>query len=154
MTSHTADRRRLERFAAYAAAFETAYATDDWTVLEPHFTEDAVNELNGARVEGRPAVVAAFRDAVAMFDRRFDSRTMQIVEGPTIEDGVVHIKTHGVYRRNGVAPLELLGEEWFHFDGDRIARHVDNVVNVAEVMSFLGQHADALRPMAAVGAEV
>ena len=149
MTLETNDRRRLERFAAYAAAFETAIATDDWPVLEPHFTEDATNELNGARVEGRPAVLASFRDAVAMFDRRFDSRTMQIVEGPAIQDGVVRIKTHGIYRRSGLAPLELVGEEWFHFDGDRIARHVDTVVNLAEVMTFLGQHADALRPMMA-----
>ena len=151
MTLDTDDRRRLERFAAYAAAFETAYATDDWGLLETHFTDDATNELNGARVEGRPAVVAAFRDAVAMFDRRFDSRTMRIAEGPEIRDGVVRIKTLGTYRRDGLPPLELVGEEWFHFDGDRIARHVDNVVNLAEVMSFLGQHADALRPMATSG---
>ena len=83
-----------------------------------------------------------------MFDRRFDSRTMRLIEGPTIDDGVVHIKTVNTYCRDGLAPLELFGEEWFHFEGDRIARHVDHVLNGAEVMGFLAQHADALRPMA------
>ena len=51
--SATADRTLARALRAYAAAFETAYATDDWTPLEPHFTEDATSELNGARVDGR-----------------------------------------------------------------------------------------------------
>src|SRR5260221_2516 len=47
------EQQRLERFRGFAAAFETAYATDDWTVLEPFLTEDVASELNGARVAGR-----------------------------------------------------------------------------------------------------
>jgi len=140
------DARRLECFAAYAAAFERAYATDDWSLLEPYFTEDAASELNGARVDGRPGVLRAFRDNVAMFDRRFDARTMRIVEGPEITDGVVRIKTRGRYERAGLPALEVIGEEWFHFAGDRIQRHVDQVVNVADVMGYLARHNDALRP--------
>jgi hypothetical protein len=147
MTNHR-DTRRLERFAAYAAAFETAYATDDWSVLEPFFTEDATTELNGARVDGRPGVLRSFQEAVAMFDRRFDSRTMRFVEGPEISDGVVRIKTLGRYERAGLEPLELIGEEWFHFEGDRIQRHIDHVLNVAEVMAYLASHGEALRPLA------
>ena len=141
------DAQRLARFHAYAAAFETAYETDDWSVLEPFFTEDATSELNGAQVDGRPGVLRSFQDAVAMFDRRFDSRTMRFIEGPEIADGVVRIKTLGRYERAGVEPLELVGEEWFHFEGDRIKRHVDHVLNVADVMNYLARHADALRPM-------
>ena len=33
-----------DSFLAYAAAFEDAYATDDWSKIEPYFTEDAVYE--------------------------------------------------------------------------------------------------------------
>jgi hypothetical protein len=143
----TTARRCLERFRAYAAAFETAYATNDWRVLEPHFTVEATSELNGNLVAGRDAVIASLRDGVAMFDRRFDSRTHRIIEGPEIQDGRVHIKTSGLYERAGIEPLELIGEEWFDFDGDRIARHVDNVVNFMEVMTYLGNHAGDLLPM-------
>ena len=37
----------LERFNAYAEAFEVAYANDDFSVLEPFFTEGAVYETLG-----------------------------------------------------------------------------------------------------------
>jgi hypothetical protein len=142
------DEQRLRRFSAYADAFEVAYATDDWSVLEPFFTPDASSELNGSRVDGRPGVLGSFRDGVAMFDRRFDSRTLEIIEGPEIADGIVRIKTVNRYERAGLEPLELVGEEWFHFEGDRIARHVDRVVNVADVMEYLARHGEALKPMA------
>ena len=69
----------LERFAAYAAAFEKAYASDDWSLVEPFFTEDAVYEVPldppiGGRFEGRPAILAYFKDVTARFDRHFASR--------------------------------------------------------------------------------
>jgi hypothetical protein len=32
----------IPRFAAYAVAFEKAYASDDWSLVEDFFTEDAV----------------------------------------------------------------------------------------------------------------
>ena len=86
------DQQLLSRFHAYAAAFEAAFASDDWSVLEPFFTADASNELNGGRVEGRSAVLQAFHDSVTMFDRRFDRRALRFVHGPVVEDGVVHLK--------------------------------------------------------------
>lgn len=144
-------RRCLDRFHAYAAAFETAYETGDWSVLVPHFTADATSELNGNPTTGCDAVIASLRNGVAMFDRRFDSRAHRLVEGPEMQDGRVHIKTAGRYERAGLEPLELIGEEWFTFDGDRIARHVDNVVNVVDVMTYLGQHNDALLPIVPCG---
>ena len=141
--------RWIERFHAYAAAFEAAYESDDWSLLEPYFTEDATSELNGAQADGRPAVLASFRDGVAMFDRRFDSRVMRITEGPAIEDGRVRIKTVNRYERAGLPPIDVVGEEWFGFEGDRIKHHVDRVLNIAEVMEYLGAHGDTLRPLRA-----
>src|SRR5215831_8415602 len=107
----TDERRRIERVQGFADAFETAYATDDWTVLEPFLTEDVSSELNGTRVDGRPAVLDSFRVSCDAFDRRFDRRAMRIIEGPELEDGVVRIKTVNTYERVGLAPLELIGEE-------------------------------------------
>jgi hypothetical protein len=143
----TATHHWIERFDAYAAAFEAAYESDDWSLLEPYFTEDVVSELNGGRVEGRAALLAAFRDAVRMFDRRFDTRRHRITRGPAIEDGRVAMTAVVRYERAGLPPLEVVGEEWFTFAGDRIAHHVDTVVNLAEVMTYLGTHGAALRPM-------
>ena len=58
---------RIARFAAYAAAFEKCYENDDWSLLEPYFTEDAVYDAAldppiGARLEGRDAILAYFED--------------------------------------------------------------------------------------------
>ncbi len=145
--------RLIERYRAYAAAFDAAYEHDDWTLLEPHFTEDATSELNGARVDGRAGILASFRDAVAMFDRRFDTRTPRYTQGPTLEDGRIHTTMVSRYERAGLPPLEVMGEEWFTFRGDRIAAHVDRVLNGAEVMGYLAQYADALRPFPAVASE-
>lgn len=140
---------RIERFHAYAAAFERAFETDDWSLLAPYFTEGASSELDGNRVEGRDAVLASFRTAVAMFDRRFDSRRMRITEGPTVEDGQVRIVAVVRYERAGLPALEVTGEEWFAFEGDRIARHVDRVLNLPEIMQYLASNGEKLRPLAA-----
>ena len=40
-----------DRYVAYAAAFEEAYASDNWAQLEPFFTEDAVDVI-GNKVLG------------------------------------------------------------------------------------------------------
>jgi len=137
----------IARFRAYAAAFEAAYESDDWSLLEPYFTVDATSELNGVRVDGRAAVLASFRDAVAMFDRRFDSRRMCIKDEPVMEDGRVHFVAAVRYERAGLAPLEVVGEEWFTFEGDRIKHHVDRIVNMAEVMEYVTHHAESLEPV-------
>ena len=52
------------------------------------------------------------------------------------------------YERAGLASLEVTGEEWFAFEGDRIKHHVDRVVNAPEVMEYLVRHGDALQAAA------
>lgn len=141
---------RIARFHAYAAAFEAAYERDDWRLLAPYFTETATSELNGANIAGRDAVIASLRDSVATFDRRFDRRALRLTAGPTVEpDGRLHVTAVVRYERAGLDPLEVVGEEWFTFDGDRIAAHVDQVTNLAEVMAYLGSHLERLRPVGA-----
>jgi len=56
----------IERYMAYAAAFEEAYASDNWSQLEPFFTEDAayVNVAPapfGGEYKGRTAVPTNFK---------------------------------------------------------------------------------------------
>jgi ketosteroid isomerase-like protein len=116
---------KIARFAAYAAAFEKSYENDDWSLLEPYFTEDAVYDAAagppiGKRLEGRDAILAYFEDVVNRFDRRFESRELALLEGPKEEGNSVWIRGSATYRAAGVPPFVLELEETATFDGDRI----------------------------------
>ena len=120
----------LERFVAYAAAFEKAYASDDWSLVEPFFTEDAVYEVPldppiGGRFAGRPAILAYFKDVTARFDRHFASREIAGSEPPRQQGDSVSIRGKAIYRAAGVPDFVLELEETAHFEGDRIARLED-----------------------------
>jgi ketosteroid isomerase-like protein len=126
----------IPRFAAYAAAFEKAYAADDWSLVEPFFTEDAVYDpglpgLLGDRAEGRDAILAFFPDVLNRFDRRFASRHVELVEGPREEGDTVWIKGRGIYTAPGAPDLSFELEETAQFAGDRI-RHLADVYAPAE----------------------
>ena len=120
----------LERFLAYAAAFEKAYASGDWSLVEPFFTDDAVYEVPleppmGGRFEGRTAILAAFEDVTARFDRRFESREVGLLEGPREQGDAVWLRGRATYCAPGVPAFALDLEETAHFEGDRIARLKD-----------------------------
>ena len=116
---------KIPRFAAYAATFEKSVASDDWSLLEPFFTEAAVYDTVadpplGGRIEGRAAVLAWFKDILDRFDRRFESREVALLEGPKEIGDAVWIRGSATYRAKGVPNLVLELEETAHFDGDRI----------------------------------
>jgi len=116
----------IPRFAAYAAAFEKSYENDDWAALTPSFTEGAVYDAGladylGGRIEGRDAIFAHFKRVLDGFDRRFASREIALVEGPTEADDTVTIVGTATYRADGVPDLVLTLEESATFDGDRIS---------------------------------
>ncbi len=120
----------IPRFAAYAAAFEQAYASDDWSLVEPFFTEDAVYDpglpgLLGDRVQGRAAILAFFPDVLNRFDRRFASRRVELVDGPREEGDAVWIKGRAIYTAPGAPELAFELEETAHFAGDRIRQLAD-----------------------------
>jgi hypothetical protein len=116
---------KIPRFAAYAAAFEKCVASDDWSLLEPFFTEDAVYDVPaapplGGRFEGRDRVLAYFQEVLDRFDRRFESRELALLDGPKETGDAVWIRGSATYRAAGVPPLVLELEETATFDGDRI----------------------------------
>jgi len=121
----------IPRFARYAEAFEKSYASNDWSHVEPFFTEDAVYDALlpsplGGRFAGRDAILAYFRSVLDGFDRRFASRAVSLVEGPREQDGSVWIRGRARYTAPGVPDLEFELEEtaWFESDG-RIRRLED-----------------------------
>ena len=120
----------IERFGQYAAAFEECFADNDWSRLEPFFTEDAVYETFadppfGGRIEGRDAIFSQLKASLDTFDRRFESRDLEILEGPNEQDGAVWIRWRAVYRAGAAPTLVIEGEETASFEGDRISRLED-----------------------------
>ena len=141
----------MERFAAYAAAFEKAFESDDWTIVEPFLTEDAVYHVTGppplgGSHEGRDAVLAGFKASVDTLDRRFDVREVQLVEGPTQKDGAIWFRWAGTYRREGLPDFQLKGEEYVWFEGDRIRRLEDHISDEmhAQATAYLAEHGGRL----------
>jgi ketosteroid isomerase-like protein len=120
----------IPRFVAYAADFEKAYASDDWSVVAPWFTEDAVYEVDldppmGGRFSGRDAILAYFKAVLDGFDRRFASREVQLVEGPRESGDAVWLRGRAIYRAEGVPELSFELEETAHFTDGRIRRLED-----------------------------
>lgn len=141
----------IARFAAYAAAFEKAFVSDEWSVVEPFFTEDAVYDVPldpplGGRIEGRAAILAYFKDVLDRFDRRFDSRELTLLDGPTEDGDSVWIRGTATYRAAGVPEFVLELEETVHFDGDRIrllADHYEPEMKQATA-EYLQEHGEKL----------
>jgi SnoaL-like domain len=120
----------IPRFGAYAAAFEKAYVADEWSLVEPFFTEDAVYDaglpdLLGGEIEGRAAILDYFRDVLNRFDRRFASRRVELLEGPREDRDSVWIKGRALYTAAGAPDLAFDLEETAHFEGERIRRLAD-----------------------------
>ena len=142
----------VDRFLAYAAAFEEAYAADDWSKLEPFFTEDAVYQFIAAppfagKFEGRAAVFAQFNNSVNGFDRRFDTRQVDVLEGPVEKDGGVWLRWRASYSRAGIPDLAMEGEERAVFAGDRIKLLEDRAAasETEKVGNYMGQYGAKLK---------
>ena len=85
----------LERYLAYADAFEESYADDDWSRLEQYFTPGAIYQ-GDPPAHGRDAVLAKLKTGVDNFDRRMDSRTPDFAR-PTVVGNELRMKWSVAY---------------------------------------------------------
>jgi len=141
----------VPRFVAYAAAFEKSYANDDWSVVEPFFSEAAVYDARlpeplGRCCEGRDEILDYFKFVLDGFDRRFESREIALLEGPREEGDSVWIRGSATYRAAGVPDLVLVLDETAWFDGDRIRRLEDRYEPemVDALVAYLREHGPKL----------
>jgi hypothetical protein len=141
----------IRHFAAYAAAFEKAYESDDWSEVESYFAADAVYEvglpiLGAERCEGRAAIVAWFKDVLDRFDRRFATRTLDLLEGPKEDGDEVWIKGTATYTAEGVPNLVLSLAETIRFDGDKIVYLEDHYAPemLDEIVRYALEHGAGL----------
>ncbi|MFN2425934.1 MAG: nuclear transport factor 2 family protein [Candidatus Binatia bacterium] len=120
----------IDVFVRYAAAFEVAYASDDWSAVRDFFTDDAVYEVEasppfGGTWKGRNVIVDHLIESVNAFDRTYDERALEILSPPTTKDGAVHVRWGGVYRKAGQDDLRVEGEEYAWIRDGKIARLKD-----------------------------
>lgn len=111
----------LERYLAYADAFEETYVDNDWSRIEAYFTPTAVYENAAGAARDRAAVIAKLKGSVDGFDRRMDSRTPDFA-APTVSGQSVSMKWTVSYTKKGLPNLVISGTEIADFEGDRIAR--------------------------------
>ena len=139
--------KNADAFLAYAAAFEQAFASDDWSVVAPHFTDDAVYETPGGppfggRYAGRAAIVAQFKGVLDAFDRRFTARQLELLAGPEEREGGAWVEWRMTLALSGAPDLTIQGEELALFRGDQIYRLEDRV-SAAEserTLAYLAVH--------------
>lgn len=73
------------------------------------------------------------------FDRRFASRSLEILEGPKEQGDEVWIRGSATYSAEGIPDLVLVLEETVRFDGDRIVHLEDRYTTemIAEIDQFV-----------------
>jgi hypothetical protein len=146
----------IPRFAEYAAAFEKAFASDDWSVVAPFFSEDAEYEVglgppftpeSGSCLRGRDAILGYFKKALDAFDRRFATREVVLLEGPLADGNTVWIRGRADYTSPVAPDLSFELEEIATFAGDVICRLEDRYddATIAAVDAYVAAHGDKLR---------
>ena len=145
----------IPRFAEYAAAFEKAFASDDWSLVEPYFTEDAEYEVglgppftpeSGSCLRGRAAVLDYFKQALDGFDRRFATREVTLLDGPREDGAEVWIRGRADYASPLAPDLSFELDEIAVFEGDRIRRLEDRYdeATLAALDAYLEAHGSKL----------
>lgn len=114
-----------DRYQAYADAFEETYEDDDWSRIEPFFTEGAVYEGDPA-AHGRDAVMQKLKAGIDAFDRKMDERIPDF-DPPTIKGDTLTMKWSVLYKKAGAPDLKISGTEIAKFEGDRIASLRDDM---------------------------
>jgi ketosteroid isomerase-like protein len=109
----------LDRYQAYAEAFEQSYEDDDWSRIADYFTENAVYE-GEPDARGRDAVLAKLQGGVDAFDRKMDSRTPDF-QTPTVDGDTLTMRWTVTYTKAGCPDLVISGVETAVFEDDRIA---------------------------------
>jgi hypothetical protein len=140
------------RFREYADAFERSYADGRWARVAAYFSADAVYECVAPeslafRVVGRAAILERFATVCDAFDRRFDSRSMQIDE-LRVDAERVSVRGVVIYTLCDAPPLCLPFTETAEYRGEQIIRLEDgadaaDVVAIATWMAQYGQRLGA-----------
>ena len=140
---------RMARYMEYYDAFEEFYDSNDASLIEPFFTDDAVYEVTGSAAlanttRGRDAVLARFAAGLDGLDRRFPVKRHIEFLDDEVEARDDYVKVPGLvhYQATGGPPLriEMTEEAWFR--GDRIAKLVDTIpdAQATKMAEYVAKH--------------
>ncbi len=119
----------METFMAYAADFEKSYDDDDWDRVAPHFSDDAVYEVRsesmGCQLTGPQQIVAGFKKSLDGFDRRFDTRTIEIVGDIEQRGDELDAVWKVHYTKKGLAPYTLDGRSIIRCNDGKVVSLID-----------------------------
>ena len=137
----------MEEFGAYAAAFEETFRDDDWNRLRKYFDDAAVYEVSGAgfdcRLEGPDAILSGLKKSLDGFDRRFDSRKIDLVSEPELTDDSMQVDWTVTYTLGDAPSLVLRGHTEARLADGRIRWMRDSYTDEmsAEAAEWVGKHA-------------
>lgn len=139
-----------QHFMTYAIAFEETYEDDDWSRIEPFFADDATYEVRasafGCRLVGPPAIVAGIKKSLDGFDRRLDSRAVEVTAAPRTEGDTVTVDWAASYARAGAPNLRFEGRSQATVRDGRIVALVDEYTpeESGRMVAWLAAHAPEL----------
>lgn len=115
---------KISLFLTYAKEFEHTFKDDDWSRLERFFAADAVYEVLNApfacRIEGRDAVFAGLRKSISGFDRRMDTRRIEVLSPPHAEGDEFSVGWAVTYTLGDLPPLRLAARTIARYRDDHI----------------------------------
>jgi hypothetical protein len=138
---------RQRVFINYAVKFEQAYASGDWSIIAPCFTEDAVYVVSGAEAfagtyKGRDGVLAFFANITTALDKRFASREVVVLDGLEDRGDHVWMRWETIYKLKGAPDFRMQGESRAYFNGSQMCRLEDWIPpEVAErTAAYMAEH--------------
>ena len=136
----------METFMAYANEFEQTYADDEWQRLEKYFADDAVYEVQseayGCRLEGPAAIFAGIKKSLDGFDRRMDTRKIEVLAPPTIEGDSLEIPWAVSYTLGDAPPIRVEASSKGTVENGRITYLADTYALDEEkkLLAWVEQH--------------
>lgn len=109
--------KTFEIFQSYANAFEHAYDTDDWNVVEDHFADDIcflvlARPVTTIRIEGKESVLSFFKTNLDAVDRRFPTkRQRQNISKLEVNGNYIELNSSAIYTTPDGTKIELTYEE-------------------------------------------
>ena len=120
----------LQAFMAYAGDFEKTLADDDWSRLGQYFTDDAVYVVEGGgfgcRLEGPTGIFAGMKKSLDGMDRKFDSRDLELTDGPHVDGDRISMSWKVIYHLAGQEDFILPGRSDVVYRDGRIAELTDS----------------------------
>jgi putative acetyltransferase len=146
----------LRALLAYLEAFEVAYDSDDWSVLDPHFSEDASYSVEGAAPftgtwKTRAGIQTQFQKICNEFDRRFDERIVSETGRPRLRGDEILFGWQATYTLKGAPDFLLVGDSSARIADGRITELTDIIApeNCLAGEAYLRTYDQKLKPVGA-----